>query len=159
MALSDFSYSLFPGYLNANVRAGTAAPTTGTWGRGDIVMNTAPSPSQVLFWVCTVAGTPGTWLPMSATPSLVSTQATIGAITGTPAFAILTSDAVGTYTLPKGSSYAPAFRLSIVVTSNRATTFAAASGDQVIGTVAVTAANAPLTFAFDGTSSWYRLNG
>lgn len=51
--------------------AGTAAPTTGTWEQGDIVKNSAPAEAGsasskyvVIGWICTVAGTPGTWLPM-----------------------------------------------------------------------------------------------
>jgi hypothetical protein len=38
-----------------------AAPTTGTWKVGDIVWNSAPASAGYLGWVCTVAGTPGTW--------------------------------------------------------------------------------------------------
>jgi len=45
---------------------GTAAPTAGTWKRGDRVYNTTPSVdgnNMVLdHWVCTVAGSPGTWV-------------------------------------------------------------------------------------------------
>ncbi len=40
---------------------GTAAPTTGTWRRGDIVLNRSPSTGTTLYWRCTAAGTPGTW--------------------------------------------------------------------------------------------------
>ena len=39
----------------------SAAPTTGTWKRGDVVYNTAPSSAGYVGWVCTSAGTPGTW--------------------------------------------------------------------------------------------------
>jgi hypothetical protein len=39
----------------------TAAPTLGTWAKGDIVMNTDPDMGEWAGWVCTVAGTPGTW--------------------------------------------------------------------------------------------------
>lgn len=38
-----------------------AAPTTGTWARGDKIYNTAPSASGNVGWVCVAAGTPGTW--------------------------------------------------------------------------------------------------
>lgn len=48
---------------------GTAAPTTGTWARGDFVANTTPSeagstPNKyvIIGWICTASGTPGTWL-------------------------------------------------------------------------------------------------
>jgi hypothetical protein len=40
---------------------GTAAPTTGRWERGDLVRHSAPSASGTEGWVCTAAGTPGTW--------------------------------------------------------------------------------------------------
>ncbi len=47
----------------------TAAPTTGTWARGDFVRNSEPveagsssSKYVVTGWICTVGGTPGTWL-------------------------------------------------------------------------------------------------
>lgn len=40
---------------------GTAAPTTGEWARGDIRYNSAPSAGGKVGWVCTAAGTPGTW--------------------------------------------------------------------------------------------------
>jgi hypothetical protein len=40
---------------------GTAAPTTGTWARGDSVLNSTPSAAGPPGWVCTTAGTPGTW--------------------------------------------------------------------------------------------------
>jgi hypothetical protein len=38
-----------------------AAPTTGANTRGSIVFNTAPSAEGYVGWVCTAAGTPGTW--------------------------------------------------------------------------------------------------
>lgn len=40
-----------------------AAPTTGTWAVGEIVYNNAPATAGYIGWVCTVAGTPGTWKP------------------------------------------------------------------------------------------------
>jgi len=39
----------------------TVAPTVGTWNIGDIVYSKAPAASGSIGWVCTVAGTPGTW--------------------------------------------------------------------------------------------------
>jgi hypothetical protein len=40
---------------------GSAAPVSGTWTIGDIVLDSAPSASGKIGWVCTVSGTPGTW--------------------------------------------------------------------------------------------------
>ena len=39
----------------------TAAPVGGTWKLGDIVYNATPASAGNIGWVCTVAGTPGTW--------------------------------------------------------------------------------------------------
>lgn len=40
---------------------GTAAPTTGTWAKGDYCENYDPDAGEYYGWVCVVAGTPGTW--------------------------------------------------------------------------------------------------
>lgn len=44
---------------------GTAAPTAGTWARGKTVYNANPSSGNPQGWICTVAGTPGTWVAMA----------------------------------------------------------------------------------------------
>jgi hypothetical protein len=41
---------------------GTAAPTAGTWAVGRRVINAVPAVGQPKAWICTVAGTPGTWV-------------------------------------------------------------------------------------------------
>lgn len=41
---------------------GTAAPTSGTWVRGDYVRNSNPAVGSPKGWICTVGGTPGTWV-------------------------------------------------------------------------------------------------
>lgn len=38
------------------------APTSGTWTRGDRVINNNPTVGQPKGWICTVSGTPGTWV-------------------------------------------------------------------------------------------------
>jgi hypothetical protein len=40
---------------------GTAFPVTGTWAVGDIMWNTNPVAGGTIGWVCTTAGTSGTW--------------------------------------------------------------------------------------------------
>lgn len=57
------------GKLVGAYNAQTAAPTTGDHAVGDFIRNSAPaeagsaSSKYVIFgWVCSVAGTPGTWL-------------------------------------------------------------------------------------------------
>lgn len=43
------------------IGSGTAAPTAGEWAKGDRINNTNPSPGSYAGWICTTAGTPGTW--------------------------------------------------------------------------------------------------
>lgn len=44
-----------------------AAPTTGTWKRGDIVFNTVPDNRVTIGWICVSGGTPGTWISWNNT--------------------------------------------------------------------------------------------
>lgn len=39
----------------------SAAPSTGTWVKGDIIYNNDPVAGGTIGWICTTAGTPGTW--------------------------------------------------------------------------------------------------
>jgi hypothetical protein len=50
------------GYPTCVTWNGTAAPVNGTWAVGDRVFNSTPTVGQPKSWVCTVAGTPGTWV-------------------------------------------------------------------------------------------------
>ena len=45
---------------------GTAIPASGTWQVGDTIWNTAPTAGGFIGWVCTTAGTPGTWKTFGA---------------------------------------------------------------------------------------------
>ena len=48
-------------YFKANkITIGTAVPTTGTYAKGDIIINSSPS-ATAIGWICTTAGTPGSW--------------------------------------------------------------------------------------------------
>lgn len=47
--------------LKPTILMGSAAPSTGTWRRSDIVYNNAPASGGTFAWVCVTAGTPGTW--------------------------------------------------------------------------------------------------
>lgn len=60
---------LAEGRVYATHNAYTAAPTTGTYAQGDFVKNSTPSEAGsasskyvIIGWICTVSGTPGTWL-------------------------------------------------------------------------------------------------
>ena len=45
---------------------GSAAPSVGTWSRGDIVFDTSPTAGDYVGWVCTAGGSPGTWKTFGA---------------------------------------------------------------------------------------------
>lgn len=47
---------------NTKTAHGFAVPTIHTWAVGDRVINAAPAVAAPKAWVCTVAGTPGTWV-------------------------------------------------------------------------------------------------
>lgn len=60
---------LSAGHVAAHASADTAAPVAGVWAAGDFVRNSAPTEAGsagskyvVIGWICTVAGSPGTWL-------------------------------------------------------------------------------------------------
>lgn len=60
--------NMYEGRMSAH-QAWTAAPSAGSWAQGDVVRNSNPTEqtsvsgdNYVLYgWICTVAGTPGTW--------------------------------------------------------------------------------------------------
>lgn len=61
---------LSAGYVQGASNTATAAPTAGDYSVGDFVRNSAPAEAGTagsryvtLGWICTVAGSPGTFLP------------------------------------------------------------------------------------------------
>jgi hypothetical protein len=48
-----------------NMVWGSAAPSTGTWARGDVCWNTGASGGGSPGWVCSAGGTSGTWKTMA----------------------------------------------------------------------------------------------
>lgn len=61
-----------------------AAPTQGTWKRGDVVWNQFPANGGGVGWVCVTAGTPGVWVEFGAI-------GTTGSGAWTPALTIVTN--------------------------------------------------------------------
>ena len=53
----EYAVSLYPNKVFYHA----AAPADGTWIVGDRVINSVPASGQPKAWVCTVAGSPGTW--------------------------------------------------------------------------------------------------
>lgn len=65
-------------YRNNRAVWGTAAPTVGTWSVGDICWNTTPTVNLISLWRCTVAGTPGTWVPQYLASAVAAADVTAG---------------------------------------------------------------------------------
>jgi hypothetical protein len=59
--LGTTAFSTLLSASNKKITYGTAAPTTGTWAVGDRVVNSNTLIGNPSGWVCTTAGTPGTW--------------------------------------------------------------------------------------------------
>lgn len=56
---------LIPNYLQNVQTWNSAAPTAGTWVRGDITWNNTPSSGGPPGWMCATGGSPGTWQAMA----------------------------------------------------------------------------------------------
>jgi hypothetical protein len=63
LSVDSLSAASWAGYeeIIPGCNIGTAAPTTGTWKRGDRCVNTSLAVGSPKAWSCTVTGTPGTW--------------------------------------------------------------------------------------------------
>jgi len=65
-AISFYRSGIYVSDKQRRVFYGEAAPTTGTWAIGDRLYHTTPSAAGTMGWVCTTAGTPGTWKTFGA---------------------------------------------------------------------------------------------
>lgn len=66
MAIDAFSFTPF-GDGSPTWFKGDATPTAGTYQKGDILWNSAPSADGPIAWLCTTGGTTGgTWTPIQA---------------------------------------------------------------------------------------------
>jgi len=81
---------------------GTAAPTTGAHGQGEVILNRTPSANGVFAWVCSAAGTPGTWLPVPLSGGILTKTGTAhtAAIADANSYLQFTNGAAVTYTVP-----------------------------------------------------------
>jgi hypothetical protein len=80
--ISAVGTSTTPGF---KVIYASAAPTTGTWAKGDLTLNTSPTNAGNVGWTCTAAGSPGTWkvfgvIGFSLSPSLAVVTASDGTL-------------------------------------------------------------------------------
>lgn len=65
IARGNKNFNALVSAYGTKITYGTAAPTTGTWARGDQVWSTTPAAGGSPGWVCVTGGTPGTWKAMA----------------------------------------------------------------------------------------------
>jgi len=86
---------------------GSAAPSSGTWKQGDIVINSEPANGEASGWQCVVAGTPGTWLTM-APIGMATSSGIIVRETGTTNETKIVGKNIGDATIWELGGYGPA---------------------------------------------------
>lgn len=135
----------------------SAAPTTGTWQVGDIVTNDTPAAGEPTFWVCTAAGTPGTWVPVGFIPaSSVSTVAAAAAVT--PADSLVNID-TGAFnlTLTAPTSVQVGSTISICNDSAGAVTLIPGTGVTIFAGSTTLAANTQAQLRATSVNFYYRI--
>lgn len=120
--VNNVSSVVFAGRLTS-----TGAPSSGTWSQFDMVVDSAG-----VWWLCTIAGTPGTWV--SASPvGYVTTKGDILAATGSGAISRLGAGTNNQYLV---ADSAQATGLKYVTGATKVTTFTA-SGNWTMDTRAI----------------------
>ena len=154
----DFNASGLTGATAASRYVGgttAGAPTSGTFAVGDFVID-----HTATIWVCTIAGTPGTWSPTE------SQNVTLRSATATAALGEITifsgSTASQTITLPAhpvgGSTYSIVNNASVPVNVKGGTNSLSLEGTLYGATTPYTIpVGAGYNFVFDGTGVWYNL--
>ena len=104
---------------------GTAAPTSGTWMVGDECINPSPTAAGARRWICTTAGTPGTWAEL--VPSTTGSTA----MTGTALAGALAAYAAGIAVPAVGAAFVQA-EVNAIVTRLNAVELALQSAAQKI---------------------------
>jgi len=141
---------------------GTAAPTAGAWLVGDVMWSTAPAAGGMVGWVCTTAGTPGTWKPFGPIVQVVPTLTTTATLTTASASTQLANatSAAFTVNLPTAASAAglPPFNIKKIDSSANAVTIDPNGAETIDGaaTLALTVQWQSAQIQSNGTA-WYVL--
>ena len=141
------------GYRWVGSKTTSGAPTSGTFAVGDMMWDITAT-----LWICTIAGTPGTWNPVSSI-DLTRRSATATAILG-EVTVFNGSTASQTITLPanpvSGTSYAIVNNASVTVNILGGTNSLSIENVTYTATTPYTVpVGAGYGFVFDGTGIWY----
>lgn len=137
--------------------ADTTYPSSGSWNVGDFVLNSAPAIGQPAGWVCTTAGSPGTWSPVTLIQNVgnVATLTAAGNVAATANIVSVTGSGGFNATLALPSASNNGSTVSIVNATAGSVTAVAATGAAVVG-LAVVSANTSGSFKSNSTN-WYRI--
>lgn len=139
------------------VGSGNAAPTGGRWNVGDTYWNETPTAGEPAMWVCTVAGSPGTWV---GTSPVQSTAATTVSAAGniTPATSLIDIDTGGfNLTLTAPSIVQDGSTIAIMNNTASPVTLVAGAGVTVNAGSAVIAANTSTQVRAAYPGNYYRI--
>ncbi len=134
----------------------SAAPTSGQWEVNDVVYNTAAvADGTPMGWICTVSGTPGTWVAFGA----LKDKSSVTSVTAAGNVALTANIVqIGTggfnVTLAAPSASAPGNAVKIVNANASPVTLVAGTGTSIVGNVTLSA-NASASLESSGTV-WYR---
>lgn len=64
-------------FKNNKILAADSVPTTGSFTRGDIIINTNDTSNKHCMWVCTESGTPGSWTVLGPSGQLITVEDTV----------------------------------------------------------------------------------
>ncbi len=137
---------------------GPAAPTSGTYDVGDLVLNNAPSAGQAWAWVCTVAGSPGTFASVSQANgfSQLTTTATSGTLSSGYGMILLNPASTGTYSLPNVTAYGAGAALFIKNIASGSTTLTPLAANGYDAAAITLAQYANITLRSAGGTTWYK---
>ena len=139
------------------VGSGTTAPTGGRWNVGDTYWNETPAVGEPALWVCTVAGSPGTWIPVA--PTVEQSATVVSAASNlTPATGLVDID-TGGFNLTLTAPTAVQGGATIAIMNNTASpvTLVAGSGVTVNAGSAVVAANTSTQVRAVFPGNYYRI--
>lgn len=110
-------------------------------------------------WICTQAGNPGVWEPVTPSPTgSITTTQTLGTLTGLYRFVLLNPATTGTYSLPEAANIPAASVITIKNIASGSVTLTPLATDAYVDAAAITLAQyAKIALATAGSTNWYAI--
>ncbi len=133
--------------------------TDQNWQVGDIQWNNSPQMGEAVGWMCTVAGSPGTWIGFGALgtgAAALTTTATSGTLSSAYSMILLNPASTGTYSLPNVTAYASGGQLFIKNIASGSTTLTPLGANGYDAAAITLAQYGSITLRSGGTTNWYK---